>query len=204
MQGLAQRRTAPRVAVILATVGLTTVGLAACGSSGSKSSAQAAGSAASTASTASTVKATGGGDFCKSAATQFNKAQAMISQNATDPAHLKDAVRQGRQASSSLQSEAPAQIKGDLNLLVQTANKVYDALAKANYDFTKLSPSDLQGIDDPNVTAANQRVSAYVKKSCGFDLSSGTAGSSSDTTPATSAQSSPSSGATDSTSTSAP
>jgi len=200
MQGLAQRRTAPRVAVILATVGLTTVGLAACGSSGSKSSAQAAGSAAST---ASTVKATGGGDFCKSAATQFNKAQAMISQNATDPAHLRDAVRQGRQASSSLQSEAPAQIKGDLNLLVQTANKVYDALAKANYDFTKLSPSDLQGIGDPNVTAANQRVSAYVKKSCGFDLSSGT-GSSSDTTPATSTQSSPSSGATDSTSTSAP
>ncbi len=44
-----------------------------------------------------------------------------------------------------------------------------DALAKVNFDPTKLSESALNSFDTPTFQAASDKVDAYVKNTCGID-----------------------------------
>jgi len=49
------------------------------------------------------------------------------------------------------------------------ADQFYSALAKANYDFTKVDPSMLAALETPAVKTAEQHVTDYMKNTCGID-----------------------------------
>src|SRR5450755_4660324 len=50
---------------------------------------------------------------------------------------------------------------------------MYDALAKVDYDYSKLTAADTADLSAPDVAAAEQRLQTYVKGTCGIDLTGG-------------------------------
>jgi hypothetical protein len=76
---------------------------------------------------------------------------------------------------------APSEIKKDVAILVGASDTMYAALAKAGYDYSKLTTADMAGLSSPQVTAAEQHLTAYVKGTCGIDLGSGIPASPNDT-----------------------
>ncbi len=149
-------------------------------SSSSKSAATGGSTATTTASaassggaTASTVKATGGGSFCTKVASSINNAvskAATLAQSGSGPAALKALYAQTRQQEQDAANSAPSAIKGDLQTIFGVSNAFYDALAAANYDFTKVDASALAKLNTPAVQTATQNVTTYVKDHCGIDL----------------------------------
>lgn len=118
-----------------------------------------------------TVKATGGGDFCKNLANGMNAA--MKSATATTSDSLKTTMQTSLAEVEKLMLQAPSDIKTDLTTLVTAVSGFEAALAKANYDYTKVPPSALTGMETPQVQAAETRVDAWVKAHCGIDMAAG-------------------------------
>jgi hypothetical protein len=116
------------------------------------------------------VKATGGGKFCTELATAMNSSVASAAQAGTDP---KAQILAARAATNKIVGDAPGAIKSDVQLLVKASNAMYDALAKVNYDYSKLTPADTAGLSAPDVAAAEQHLQDYVKGTCGIDLGGG-------------------------------
>jgi hypothetical protein len=161
-------RLAPLAFVIGATVMVS-----GC-SGGTKTAATAADSAApagdsAAGAVAAPVKATGGGKFCTDLAQAMN-----TSAGATPGTDAKAQVLAARAATNKIVSTAPAAIKSDVRVLVAASNVMYDALAKVDYDYSKLTPADMAGMSSPDVAAAEQHLDAYVKDTCGIDLTGGT------------------------------
>jgi len=123
------------------------------------------------------VHATGGGDFCKSLASALNSNA--ITAGGTTPADLKASIQKSLQVGLAALSKAPSAIKGDVKVLIDASSKLFTALEKDNYDFTKITPADEAALTSPAVVAAEKRVSAYVKADCGIDIGAGAAASSS-------------------------
>ena len=61
---------------------------------------------------------------------------------------------------------APSEIKADVSTVAAAYNKFYDAMKKANYDFSKVNPAELQSINTPEVQAAGQRITAWADAHC--------------------------------------
>ena len=127
--------------------------------------------AALTAAAQTTVKATGGGSFCKNLADGMNAA--MKSATASTSDSLKKTMQTSLAEVEKLMLQAPSDIKTDLTTLVTAVSGFEAALAKANYDYTKVPPSALTGMETPQVQAAETRVDAWVKAHCGIDMASG-------------------------------
>ena len=125
---------------------------------------------ADSAAAAGPVKATGGGKFCTELATAMNSSAASAATAGTDP---KAEILAARAATNKIVGDAPNAIKADVQLLVKASNTMYDALAKVNYDYSKLTPADTAGLSAPDVAAAEQHLQAYVKGTCGIDLGGG-------------------------------
>jgi hypothetical protein len=119
---------------------------------------------------AAPVKATGGGKFCTELASAMNTTPTAAEAAGTDP---KAQILAARAASDKLVSSAPGAIKSDVQLLVKASNAMYDALAKVNYDYSKLTPADTASLSAPDVAAAEQHLQDYVKGTCGIDLTDG-------------------------------
>ena len=119
---------------------------------------------------AAPVKATGGGKFCTELATAMNSSAASAATAGTDP---KAEILAARAATNKIVADAPAAIKSDVQLLVKASDVMYDALAKVNYDYSKLTAADTAGLSAPDVAAAEQHLQDYVKGTCGIDLSGG-------------------------------
>jgi hypothetical protein len=124
---------------------------------------------------AAPVKATGGGKFCTELATAMNSSAASAESAGTDP---KAQILAARAATNKIVGDAPKAIKSDVQLLVTASNAMYDALAKVDYDYSKLTAADMAGLSAPNVAAAEQHLQAYVKGTCGIDLGGGAAAAS--------------------------
>ena len=181
---LRQRRSMAALAVVAITA-------TACGGSGNGSSAaatSAAGtSAASTASSAAPatssaaagttappaagttkVKATGGGTFCKTLAAAINNPSAFT--GSSTPAKVKSTIAEAIKQSQAALAKAPSTIKPDVSVLLAASEKLYQALAKNDYDITKLRPADVTALSSPALAAAEAHVAAYVKDTCGISL----------------------------------
>ena len=163
----------PSLAVLAFAVAASLFGC----SSSSKSTATSGSTATTVASaggvTASTVKATGGGSFCTKVANSINNAvskAATLAQSGSGPAALKALYAQTRQQEQDAADSAPSAIKGDLQTIFGVSNAFYDALAAANYDFTKVDESALAKLNTPAVQTATQNVTTYVKDHCGIDI----------------------------------
>jgi len=119
---------------------------------------------------ATPVKATGGGKFCTELASAMNSSAASAEQTGTDP---KTQILAARAATNKIVGDAPGAIKSDVLLLVKASNAMYDALAKVDYDYSKLTAADTADLSAPDVAAAEQRLQTYVKGTCGIDLTGG-------------------------------
>ncbi|MFI5040655.1 MAG: hypothetical protein ACHQNA_02190 [Acidimicrobiales bacterium] len=140
-----------------------------CASSSSKAATAKAGANTSL----TTVKATSGGAFCTKVADSINNGvskAASLAQSGGGADALKAQLQQARQEEQDALAGAPGAIKSDLQTIVDASNKIYDALASANYDFSKLDPATFASFNTPALQTATQNVTDYVKQHCGIDL----------------------------------
>jgi hypothetical protein len=139
---------------------------AAAGASGAAASAIA--SAAASVPSPTKVKATGGGKFCQQVANATNTqlAQAAI---ASGPAGLKEEAQRVQALEAQILQEAPSSLKADIATVFGATNTFYAALAKANYDYTKVDPTALTAMSTPAVQAAEAHLETYTKTVCGID-----------------------------------
>lgn len=116
---------------------------------------------------ASKVTATGGGKFCQQIAASMNDSAVTAGTSSVDDA--KSEMKQYQAIESAVKKSAPGSIKPDLAVVFSATDKLYAALAAANFDYTKLDPTILSGLNTPAVAAAEQHLSAYMKDTCGID-----------------------------------
>ncbi len=163
------------IAVMATACGGAKAKIAAAGATGN---ATGGATAADSAAGAAPVKATGGGNFCKTLASSINS-QALYASgsSANDTKTVIETARAGAHKALSL---APSEIKKDVAVLVAATDSMYDALAKAGYDYSKLTAADMAGLSSTDVTAAEEHLTAYVKGTCGIDLAGGASVGSSD------------------------
>lgn len=145
--------------------------LASCGSSSKKSSGSsntpstAAGSQASSSGSSTTVKPiTGGGSGICAEAENF--AKALASQTNAQSTDFKAQIQQAKDALNKARSEVPSDLKSDYDQFVNAYNKFVDALAAANYDFTKVDLNKLQDFGK-QIEGPAKRISEYFDKKCG-------------------------------------
>jgi uncharacterized protein HemX len=175
-----------RIAAALGAAGFL---LAACGSSSSSSTpppsaaaatspaaqtSAAAGSAApSTPVSAPAINAGSGGSFCQYARAQKAQQASEIQAFTTDtPQQLAQLETKALSELTVLTASAPSQIKSAVQTVVGEDQALFDALKKANYDFTKLPPSATAALNNPAFAKANQTIANYLKTSCGISSSS--------------------------------
>ena len=133
------------------------------------STAAAAASATAALPSPSKVVATGGGKFCQQVAAEINNNVAKAAAAGTGVTSIKQSVQAFKSIEGSVLNSAPGAIKPDLVTLFGAIDQFYAALAKANYDFTKISPSIEAPLQTAAVVQAEQNVTAYMKNTCGID-----------------------------------
>lgn len=121
----------------------------------------------------SKVVATGGGKFCQQVAAEVNDSVAKDAASGTGVDSIKASVQEFQSIESSVLKSAPNAIKPDLVTLFGALDQFYGALAKNNYDFTKIDPSVEAPLEAPAVQKAEQNVDAYLKNTCGIDTGAG-------------------------------
>jgi len=164
-----------RVGAVLAAAALLVLG--ACGGSSSKGAATNDG-------VASTVKATKGGDFCKQIAGTYNEALKFTGANTGSPDQLRQELEKSLKDGADVIDNAPSEVKADLQVIQNGVKKFADALAKVNYDPTKLGPDATKVLEDFNTPQFQQAAThsqEYVKTHCGIDLGAGDTGASTTT-----------------------
>jgi hypothetical protein len=148
-------------------------------SSAAGSSAAAAPSTApSETATSSPVKATGGGKFCQQVASTINSTAARAATSG-GTSNVAASIKETQAVEAAVLKSAPNAIKSDLITVFGAIDKLYAALAKANYDYTKLDPTALTDLESPAVKTAEQHLNDYVKTTCGIDLGGGATAASS-------------------------
>jgi uncharacterized protein HemX len=170
-----------RVAAALGAAGFL---LAACGSSSSSSTPPASAaastspaaqtSAAATSAAVSTpaINAGSGGSFCQYARAQKAQQATEIQAFTTDtPQQLAQLESKALSELTVLTASAPSQIKSAVQTVVGEDQALFEALKKANYDFTKIPPSATASLNTPAFAKANQTIANYLKTSCGISTS---------------------------------
>lgn len=157
----------------------STSSTAAAAAPAATSAAPAATSAAAAAAAPSKVVATGGGKFCQQVADSVNNSALKAAATGDGVDSLKTSVQAFHTLESSVLKSAPGTLKPDLATLFGALDQFYGALAKANYDFTKVDPSAESVLETPAVKTATDHVDAYIKNTCGIDTGAGDTGDSS-------------------------
>jgi hypothetical protein len=152
------------------TAGAPTASAAAALTGAPTSSASAAATRAPAAATTTKVKATGGGDFCKTLADAVNYTNSLTGASLKDQkAQIQKSLAQGAAALG----KAPSAIKPDAVVVLSAVANLLKALEAANYDYTKIDPKALAAVSSPPVTAAEAHLETYVKANCGFSVTGG-------------------------------
>ncbi|MGH8890496.1 MAG: hypothetical protein ACRDV3_12190 [Acidothermaceae bacterium] len=90
------------------------------------------------------------------------------------PDQMKKTIQLYDGVKSSLEKSAPAEIKPDLTTIFSYLDQFYGAVAKANYDVSKIDPTVFSNLaaNGDQIEAAGNHVTDYVKTACGIDLDS--------------------------------
>jgi hypothetical protein len=151
-----------------------TASTAAAGSSSAASAGAAAPSSAAAVVAPSTtptkVVATGGGKFCQEVASSINNSAAQEAEATSAPTSIKQDIQNEQAVEAQVLKESPSAIKPDLLTIFGATDKLYAALAAANYDYSKIDPTQLSTLDSPQIMTAEQNIETYVKNTCGVDL----------------------------------
>lgn len=107
----------------------------------------------------------GSDDFCEKAR-EYEQKFAGIGQNSKDAAkewgELEEAIE-------DIASDAPAEIKDDVNLVLKNFKDVKALYEKYDYDFSKVTQEEMAAIDSEGVEEANGRLNAYMESVCKID-----------------------------------
>jgi hypothetical protein len=141
---------------------LMAIVLSACGGGGSGSSAH----SATTLAAGSNVKAGGASQFCQVVSDAISAANPAFRQAGSTPDVIHQEYVAGKAKGQEALSIAPSEIKPDLTLLMDASNQLGDALAKVNYDGTKLPAASTAPFSNPQIQAASTHVSTYVQQHC--------------------------------------
>lgn len=176
---------------LMGTALTATLLLTACGSSsGSKSaatqpstaaasSASAGASSAPAASTPATSAAkapTGdsGSSFCQKARDESAaEAKDTAALTSNDPTSLKKFEEAAIKQLPAFVSSAPSQIKSAVQTLAAGDESIFNALEKANFDFTKLPANITTQFTSPTFEAATTKVADYLQSVCGIQPDTG-------------------------------
>ncbi len=107
----------------------------------------------------------GGETFCNLARTYSQRLDKL---GTTDPTQLKPVAEEAETAIREARAAAPAEIKGDVEVVAAASTAFFQQLARVNYDLTKMPPDAAAGLQKPEVQASAQRVEAYSQKICGI------------------------------------
>jgi hypothetical protein len=166
-----------RAKSLLAVAVFVAIGATACGSSSKNSTGSVTSAPGST--TASTTGPSGSGTT-----TTTTKLSGSSSSDFCDLARADEKAFSGANA-ASLSSEnlkkdfanlgpalqhaadvAPKAIKSDFEVFINAFKPYLKALADANYDFTKIKPSSVTGLESPGVQAASDHIQQYFTQVC--------------------------------------
>lgn len=94
---------------------------------------------------------------------------ALIARGAVPPAELETTVEAVRRAGSDLLVVAPADLRDDVERTVRAVEVQLDALVASGGDGTAVNrdPAVAAQLEDTELRAATQRVTAYVSSTCG-------------------------------------
>ena len=151
----------------VATLAVLTVLLAGCGGDSDDEAASTTTSTAPATSVSVDTNFTGEGSerFCELARTYLDRTDQLT---VSDPNQLRTAVAEAEGTIQETVAAAPAEIKGDVQVVAAAFATLVQVLTQANYDFTKVSPEAHSGLQKPEVQASTQRLSAYTQKVCGI------------------------------------
>lgn len=155
------------------------IALAACG--GGETPTAASGTKATSSPASKAVSGAAGSDYCKLAkeyqarSDEFTKAFQGIdfSKPESFRAAFQKLIPQFKEAVAAALAVAPGAIKADLKLVSDAFLTYVGLLEKVKYDFSKLSPEDLQSLTDPKVQAAAQNLAKYGQEKCGITAPAG-------------------------------
>jgi len=108
-----------------------------------------------------------GTPFCKLARTYTEKFSSLLTV-ANDPVKLKAATTDAESAISQAKTQAPAELKADVNVVATTATSVLTALQKVNFVFQNLPTSELSKLQDPGFQKSVDKLTAYGTAHCGI------------------------------------
>jgi imidazolonepropionase-like amidohydrolase len=139
-------------------------GLAACGSDSKTENASDTGDAVTT----EVPDSKGGADAYCGLATKYSGLEKAFTPGA-DAATLKSSLETAKNALDDAVKVAPSEIKADVKVIANAYGPFIEAMAKANFDFTKVNPQDpaFADIQKPEVAEAAQRIEAWGKAHCG-------------------------------------
>ncbi len=82
---------------------------------------------------------------------------------------LKASLETAKDALADAVKVAPSEITADVKVIADAYGPFIDAMAKADFDFTKINPQDpaFADIQKPEVAAAAQKIEAWGKANCG-------------------------------------
>ena len=153
----------------VATMGLLTLLLAGCGGDSDDAAPGAGPTTTAAAATPGSVDTDFTGQdserFCELLRTYNTRFEGL---GITDPTQLKALATEAEAALREAVALAPAEVKGDVNVVAAASTGFFKVLAQANYDFTRVTPDALAGLQTPEVQASTQRLGAYGQKVCGL------------------------------------
>jgi ABC-type phosphate/phosphonate transport system substrate-binding protein len=82
------------------------------------------------------------------------------------PTQVKDLYAKVRSALHQAQSAAPSAIKGDFDTFMTAYNPYLKALAAANYDLTKMTPTATRLLGTAQVRTASAHITQYLQQMC--------------------------------------
>ena len=106
-----------------------------------------------------------GGPFCEHAL-GFNEQNARVGPELPNPQQLRTTFEQAAKTIEDAERVAPAEVKADVEVLASTFRQFVTALEQVNFDFTKLPPAQIATLQSSEVTAAGERLDAYVRQNC--------------------------------------
>ncbi len=105
-------------------------------------------------------------EFCNLARTYKERSTA-VGPNAT-PAQLRTVAREGQTAIAQAVNAAPAEIKGDVQVLATSFGSFLAELEKVNFEVAKLPPTAVGQLSAPEFQASTTRFQAYTRTVCGL------------------------------------
>jgi hypothetical protein len=164
-----------RVKSLLAVAMLVAIGTAACGSSSKGSTGSVTSAPGSSGATTSspgggsttTIKLSGSSssNFCDLARAD-DKAFSNFNPTGLSASDLKKQFENLGPALQQAADKAPSAIKSDFETFVNAFKPYLKALADANYDFTKIQPSSVSGLESPAVKTASDHIEQYFTQVC--------------------------------------